>query len=194
MSNRHKIILDLCGGTGAWSRPYAEAGYDVRVVTLPGQDVRTFNVQGFADKVHGILAAPPCTMFSLARTTAKIPRNTKQGMTTVAACLHIIWECYHHGKPKWWALENPQGLLRYFLGKPALTFNPCDYGDPYTKRTDLWGRFGEPKKAPVSISPEMRKRLATNTRPLPKMPNYTVAERRALTPPGFARAFFEANP
>jgi len=25
-----RIILDLCGGTGAWSLPYKEAGYDVR--------------------------------------------------------------------------------------------------------------------------------------------------------------------
>jgi len=24
-----KIILDLCGDTGAWSKPYADAGYDV---------------------------------------------------------------------------------------------------------------------------------------------------------------------
>ena len=24
--NKDKIILDLCGGTGAWSRPYKEAG------------------------------------------------------------------------------------------------------------------------------------------------------------------------
>ena len=29
-----KIILDLCGGTGAWSEPYKEAGYDVKVITL----------------------------------------------------------------------------------------------------------------------------------------------------------------
>lgn len=34
-----KIILDLCGGTGAWSRPYKENGYDVRVITLPDYDV-----------------------------------------------------------------------------------------------------------------------------------------------------------
>ena len=34
-----KIILDLCGGTGAWSEPYREAGYDVRVITLPDFDV-----------------------------------------------------------------------------------------------------------------------------------------------------------
>ena len=35
-----RIILDLCGGTGAWSRPYKEAGYDVRVITSPPEDVR----------------------------------------------------------------------------------------------------------------------------------------------------------
>ena len=36
-----KIILDLCGGTGAWSKPYREAGYDVRLITLP-EDVRVY--------------------------------------------------------------------------------------------------------------------------------------------------------
>lgn len=35
MNNENKIILDLCGGTGSWSRPYKEAGYDVRLITLP---------------------------------------------------------------------------------------------------------------------------------------------------------------
>ncbi len=57
-----KIILDLCGGSGAWSAPYAEAGYDVRLVTLP-QDVRLYQPP---ENIYGILAAPPCTVFSLA--------------------------------------------------------------------------------------------------------------------------------
>ena len=35
----NKIILDLCGGTGAWSKPYRDAGYDVRVITLPHYDI-----------------------------------------------------------------------------------------------------------------------------------------------------------
>lgn len=35
MNNKDKIILDLCGGTGSWSKPYKDAGYDVRVITLP---------------------------------------------------------------------------------------------------------------------------------------------------------------
>ena len=34
-----KVILDLCGGTGAWSRPYKEAGYEVINVTLSDYDV-----------------------------------------------------------------------------------------------------------------------------------------------------------
>jgi hypothetical protein len=37
-----RIILDLCGGTGSWSKPYQEAGYDVRIITLPDYDVRTY--------------------------------------------------------------------------------------------------------------------------------------------------------
>lgn len=30
----NKIILDLCGGTGSWSRPWELNGYDVRVIAL----------------------------------------------------------------------------------------------------------------------------------------------------------------
>lgn len=36
------IILDLCGGSGSWSKPYVEAGYDVRLITLPDYDVTTY--------------------------------------------------------------------------------------------------------------------------------------------------------
>ncbi len=34
-----KIILDLCGGSGSWSRPFSQAGHDVRILTLPAYDV-----------------------------------------------------------------------------------------------------------------------------------------------------------
>src|SRR3972149_11301651 len=59
-----RIILDLCGGTGSWSKPYLEAGYDVRVITLPECDVADYTPY---EKIYGILAAPPCTEFSLAK-------------------------------------------------------------------------------------------------------------------------------
>ena len=65
-----RLILDLCGGTGAWSKPYREAGYTVRSVDLP-EDVRL--VEQPKEPVHGILAAPPCTVFSYARNRLAYP-------------------------------------------------------------------------------------------------------------------------
>lgn len=188
-----KIILDLCGGTGSWSKPYKDAGYDVRVITLPEYDVTTYEPP---ENVYGVLAAPPCTHFSLARTTAKTPRDLDGAFELVEACLRIIWRV----KPKFWALENPQGLLRKFLGRPPLTFHPCDYGDPYTKKTDLWGFYTEPKKTPVKLSDQQMRDCSINNRILPPVPegysltgvrNQTI--RRAITPQGFAQAFYKAN-
>ena len=188
------IILDLCGGTGSWSKPYLEAGYDVRLVTLPVQDVRSYEPPA---NVHGILAAPPCTMFSLARTRAATPRDFRVGMEIVIACLKIIWECRYNNSLGFWCIENPMGYLRQFLGAPAFTFDPWEFGDRYTKKTDLWGYFNIPTKHPVDLNQQELALCATNSRKLPSISDITgsrQADRRAITPPGFARAFFEANP
>lgn len=84
-----------------------------------------------ADEVYGILCAPTCTMFSLARTTAKTPRDLASGMRLVKKCLEIIWFCRESNESqlKFWALENPMGLLRQFLGRPLFTFSPEEYGE-----------------------------------------------------------------
>ena len=44
--NSKKIILDLFAGTGAWSQPYLDAGYDVRRITLPEHDVSNLRSAG----------------------------------------------------------------------------------------------------------------------------------------------------
>lgn len=131
-----KIILDLCGGTGSWSKPYREAGYKVQVIDLErGDDVRLYIPPR---RVYGILAAPPCTHFSASGARWWAEKGNlalAEGLSVVDACLRIIYQA----KPKFWALENPVGRLTHYLGKPKLIFNPCDYGDPYTKKTCLWG-------------------------------------------------------
>ena len=181
-----KIILDLCGGTGAWSKPYKDAGYDVRNITLPEYDVRTYQPP---ENVYGILAAPPCTEFSLARQRAKRPRNFSAGMEIVSACLKIVWKCRAAGKLKFWVLENPTGYLRQFLGKPVFNFQPYEFGDNSKKRTDLWGYFKEPKKTPIPKPdyPRKGKNSWSGKYPTPKQ------KERAMTPPGFAKAFYKAN-
>jgi len=194
-----KIILDLCGGSGTWSRPYKENGYDVVNVTLPEYDVMIYNPP---KNVYGILAAPPCTMFSIARTRALKKRDLKEGMEIVKACLNIIWKCRYKplykndGALKFWALENPCGLLRQFLGMPYMTFNPCDFGDRYTKKTDLWGYFNKPIKKSIELSIYEKYLCSKNNRNLPSISDITLskrADKRAITPKGFASAFYDAN-
>lgn len=61
-----KIILSLFDYSGNWSRPYANAGYEVYQIDLKlGFDINTLIPEEFPfETVHGILAAPPCTDFA----------------------------------------------------------------------------------------------------------------------------------
>lgn len=198
-----KVILDLCGGTGSWSKPYADAGYDVRNITQPDYDVRNYKPP---KNIHGILAAPPCTMFSLAgnkyrfeekKNLTYIPKIIK-ALSIVEGCLRII----KLSNPKFWCLENPVGTLSSFLGKPIMIFNPCDFGDNYTKKTALWGDFnlplplflGEDKSVkPEFVTLSSGKRMSKQHYMSFKLPKEKRTEMRSKTPQGFARAFFEMN-
>lgn len=114
------------------------------------------------------------------------------------------------GSLKFWAMENPVGYLRQFIGVPAYQFEHWEFGDPQLKRTDLWGYFNPPRKT-VKVKPEGLTRKygsRTNGREWSKPecpPEYEAyisrfhgdakrAALRAITPPGFAQAFFRANP
>jgi len=179
------LILDLCGGTGSWSAPYRQAGYCVEIIDpkVDGRDVRL--LQRVKAGVWGILAAPPCTDFagSGARWWAEKGEGALlDGLSMVDACIRIAWV----QQPRWWALENPVGRLSWYLGPPQLSFQPADYGDPYTKRTLLWGHFTAPMKRPVAaVEGSKMHRLP---------PSDERAALRSVTPPGFANAFFEVNP
>jgi len=200
--NSNKIILDLCGGTGSWSKPYKDAGYDVRVITLPDNDVRNYNPP---ENVYGILAAPPCTHFSVSGAqywkTKDADGRTFEDVTILTACLRVI----AMSKPKFWVIENPVGRMKRLLGEPNFKFNPCDFGDPWTKKTYLWGNFNEPIKNPISPQGQWTGRADENgiVDHLDKFPAYNWIMKlppshdrqalRSITPQGFAKAFYEFN-
>lgn len=186
-----KIILDLCGGTGSWSNPYKEAGYDVRLITLPDNDIRLFTPP---DNVYGILAAPPCTEFSKAKHfhgKGKYTHDFLKGLETVSACMRIILTA----KPKFWALENPLGYLVDYLKKPVMTFDAWEFGHNYQKRTALWGDFNKPIPT-ITHKPDGLVKFSM-LRSKDIAPEYfgklSRTERRAITPRGFAQAFFKSN-
>lgn len=189
------VVLDLCGGTGSWGQPYRDAGYEVLTVDPFAEpedgireDVRTWRVpEGL--RVRGVIAAPPCTIFAVSGARWWAERDPdgerlRDGLSVVDACLRIVATV----RPEWWVLENPVGRLRHWLGAPAATFQPWEYGDGYSKRTLLWGSFSMPPR--VHATPPK----GTDDRIHRAPPGPGRARFRSMTPPMFARAFMEANP
>ena len=62
-----RTVLSLFDFSGNWSRPYRENGYDVIQVDLKlGQDIMTWDYKKIdPSNIYAILAAPPCTDFSV---------------------------------------------------------------------------------------------------------------------------------
>lgn len=208
--NSNKTILHLCADLGSDSKPYSDNGYNVILV---GSKIGVENYEP-PENVYGIIANPPCTHFSIARTVAKTPRDLNEGMRLVKECLRIIWTCIErqHQEPsrtmplKFWAIENPAtGFLRWFLGKPAFEYCPSEYGANFTKRTALWGHFAPPNKPFMEYLIQKTYSLASgkeNPNGSTAIMNYkgTFKEKReqqmhdrskCFEP--FAQAFFESN-
>ena len=181
---KDRIILDLCSGSGAWSEPYLQNGYDVRRFDLKdGHDIRLLHK--FDERIYGILAAPPCTSFSLAKHNFHgcTKEELLEGLSVVDACLRII----QVNNPYFWALENPIGRLSDYIGPPKLIWHPWHYGDGWTKRSGLWGKFKKPKQNLCKITEPHKIKNCYHYNPAEK------SARRGITPSGFANAFFEAN-
>lgn len=195
--NQHKTILSLCDYTGIWSNPYREAGYNVITVDLKrGQDVRLYS---HLDRVHGVIAQPPCTHFagSGARWWKQKGEGALlEGLSIVDACMRIILVT----NPKWWVLENPVGRLKDYLGPAKYIFNPNQFAkladnpdeEAYTKKTCLWGNFVAPLPLFIGKHTELDPVLGSKMHKLP--PSEDRATLRSIAPQGFTRAFFAVNP
>lgn len=192
--NSEKIILHLCADIGSDSQPYRDAGYNVILV---GSKIGVENYHPPKD-VYGIIANPPCTHFSIARTTAKTPRDLREGMRLVKECLRIIWECQYAQQKtlnartmplKFWVLENPAtGLLKWFLGKPVYQYGQHEYGGVSTKRTALWRLFNLPTDLRLFSDLPVGSTIGKKNDRLGRS-----MHARSMCPPEFAQAFFETN-
>ena len=198
-------ILQLCADTGSDTKPYKDAGYEVICI---GKDIGVENYHPPKD-VYGIIANPPCTNFSSVRTSAKIPRNEEEGMRLVKECQRIIAEA----NPTFWVIENPAtGLLKKYLGKPRFTYQPWEFGSPWSKKTALWGKFNIPEKKytkwedvpkndklyirPGRNKPNMVYLHKSAVKYIPEFVDFhpdSDMEMRSLCSQNFATAFYEVN-
>jgi len=209
--NEGKTILHLCADIGSDSKFYKDNGYNVVCI---GKDIGVENYTP-PKKVYGIIANPVCTDFSIARegflfgTKKKQNIDTEKGLFLVNHCIRIIYEA----NPHFFYIENPAtGKLKNFLGRPDMTFEPWNFGDPWTKRAALWGKFNKPEVVykkwedvpknnklyirPGRPKPSMaflHKSAGRNIPSLSKFNCKSDMDFRSLCPQGFSESFFNSN-
>lgn len=92
-------------------------------------------------------------------------------------------------RPQFWAVENPEGRIEEAAGLPnpwRTGFQPHNFGDPYTKRTLLWGNFNDDLPT-ANVDPVEGSKMHMMS------PSAERTAQRSETPEGFALAFFQAN-
>lgn len=191
------IVLSCFDTTTTFAQPWAEAGFLCYCVDIqhPKGEMREGNIVRVGadmrqwlpprDEIAFAAFFPPCT--DVAASGARWFQS--KGLRSLINALELFeisaklaeWI----GAP--YFIENPVSTLSSYWRPPDYTFNPCDYGDPYTKKTCLWtgGRFRMPPKQRVEPTEGSKMWLMS--------PSPERSALRSATPEGFARAVFETN-
>jgi hypothetical protein len=194
------IVRSRCDRTGVMVQPWLEAGYECFLYDIQhpkgvhrvgasnlwhvGCDVRDLEPEG--DEAIQF-AFPPCTHLAVSGARWFEDKGLEalhDALGLVIACKRI---CEASDAP--WMLENPVGTLSSYWRKPDYTFQPWQYGDTYTKKTCLWTGNGFVMPPAGHATKPEGTTSAIHLMP----PSADRADKRSITPAGFARAVFEAN-
>lgn len=200
--NADKVVLSLFDKSGAWSRPWEEAGYQVYRFDIQENpetgDVNKFSVDFFGDwfgdfdglDIYAILAACPCTDFAVSGARHFAAKDADGRTVASVELVHQTLRVIEYFRPVMWAIENPVGRIERLGGLPPwrLSFDPFHVGDTYTKKTLIWGRFNaDLPVAPVDpVEGSKMHRMYGGS-------SLATKNARSVTPEGFAYAFFMAN-
>jgi site-specific DNA-cytosine methylase len=174
------LLLELFKGTGSVGKVAKKLGYDVISLDMDEKfkpDILTDILKWTPPKeliglVDVIWASPPCTEYSIAKTTGT--RDYALADSIVKKTFSIINKI----KPKWWFIENPRGHLKdrefmkkYDKYKYLVTY--CSYDSSFPpKPTNIWTNCPnwdiryETKDNPcknTKINPDTGRRIHTTT-------------------------------
>jgi hypothetical protein len=201
-----KTLLSLFDYTGNWSKPFEDNGWNVircdiklepdgvtthsDILQIDAEYMYEFIFDNF-ETVDGIIAAVPCTDFAISGArwfkAKDASGETAKSIELVYRTLCIIDIC----QPNFWTIENPISRIHKLVpevGKPRLYFNPCDFGETYTKKTALYGEFNTNLKR-NKVEPTEGSKMHC----LYGGKSEKTKAARSVTPIGFANAFYEAN-
>ena len=191
------IVISCFDKSTNMVKPWADAGYLCYCVDLqhaPGETREGNIIKVGADMKEWMppnepiaFAAffPPCT--DVAVSGARWFKDKGLGALIKALSLFDISIKIAEWSKAPYLIENPVSTVSTYWRKPDYTFDPCDYGDPYTKKTCLWigGGFVMPQKNRVDPTQGSKMHL------LP--PSADRADLRSVTPMGFAHAVYASN-
>lgn len=197
MKNGIGIVISCFDKSTNMVKPWANAGFLCYCVDIQHQlgETRDGNIikvgadmlDWLPPKENIVFAAffPPCT--DVAVSGARWFKDKGLGALIKALTMfdRSIKLAEWSGAP--YMIENPVSVVSTYWRKPDYVFDPCDYGDPYTKKTCLWtgNGFVMPKKNRVEPI------LGSKMHLVP--PSNERQNIRSETPMGFANAVFEAN-
>lgn len=201
-NNSDKVVLSFFDKTGAWSRPWEEAGYQVYRFDIQDNpetgDVNLFGAEFFGDwfgdfdglDIYAILAACPCTDFAVSGARHFAAKDAAGRTVASVQLVHQTLRAIEYFKPSIWAIENPVGRIEKLGGLPQwrLAFDPYHVGDTYTKKTLIWGRFN----ADLPVAP-VEPTEGSKMHRMYGGSSLATKNARSVTPEGFAYAFFMAN-
>ena len=193
-------VISCFDKSGVMVRPWADAGYTCYCVDIQhkrgeherdgiifvGADMLTWvPPRSIVNSVAFAAFFPPCDHLSVSG--ARWFKG--KGLGALADSIRLFersafWAEWF-GAP--YLIENPVSTISTYWRKSDYTFDPSQYGDPWTKKTCLWtgGGFVMPPKTPV---------LALEGSKMHRLPpGPDRKDKRSETPPGFAQAVFEAN-
>ncbi len=196
-----EIILSLFEQSGYASLPWRLAGYQVIQIDLKlGFDIMKWNFKSLCkSRVTGVMAFPPCTHFTVSGAQYWQEKDKDGRTQKYVALVKKALEIVHYFNPEWWFLENPVGRIATLVTElqkyGPFYFHPYEYGDPWKKKTALYGQFTPPVKKPVAPV-QMIAKNGDKYSPI-HMQTGGKSERtkmiRSVTPMGFAKAFYKAN-
>ena len=148
--------LSLFSGSGSVDRAFERLGWEVVSLDIDPKcepnvlgDIRDWDYRVLPrNHFSFIFASPPCTHYSIARTTGG-PRDLLSADRLVRRALDIVEYFGCH-----WAMENPQsGLLKtrdIVMGLPFFDTSYCRYGYGYRKTTRIWSNLALCLRTPCS--------------------------------------------